>query len=87
MDRKLATKNMAVSPFFLVLFVNIDFLYQQIIKIYPKLGSLRYQIGKAGSATSFSSEDAFPNVILSAKNLKLFINDSNSKENRNNVVT
>ena len=51
------------------------------------LGSLRYQIGKADSATSFSSEDTFPNVSLSANNLKLFINDSTSKENRNNVVT
>ena len=49
------------------------------------LGRLRHQIGKVGSSTSFSTEHAFPNVSLSAKNLKLFINDSDSKENRNNV--
>ena len=49
------------------------------------LGRLRHQIGKVGSSTSFSTEHAFPNVSLSAKNLKLFINDSDSKENGNNV--
>ena len=35
------------------------------------LGSLWHPIDKAGSATSFSSEDAFPNVNLSDKNPKL----------------
>ena len=49
------------------------------------LGSLGYLIGKAGSATSLSSEDAFPSVILFVKKLNLFINNSNSKENENNV--
>ena len=49
------------------------------------LGSLGYLIDKAGSATSLSPEDAFPSVILFVKKLKLFINDSNSKENENSV--
>ena len=49
------------------------------------LGRLRHQIDKVGSSASFSTEHAFPNVSLSAKNLKLFINDSDSKENGNNV--
>ena len=31
------------------------------------LASLRHPIDKAGSTTSFSSEDAFPSVGLSAK--------------------
>ena len=35
------------------------------------LGSLWHPIDKAGSATSFSSGDAFPNVNLSDKNPKL----------------
>ena len=33
-----------------------------------------YPIGKASSTTSFSSDDAFPNISLSAKKLELFIN-------------
>ena len=49
------------------------------------LGSLQHPIGEAGSATSFSFEDFFPSVSLSAKKLKLFLNDSDSKENENNV--
>ena len=49
------------------------------------LGSLQHPIGKAGSATSFNFEDFFPSVSLSAKKLKLFLNDSDSKENENNV--
>ena len=35
--------------------------------------------------TSFSSEDAFPKVSLSAEKLKLFVNINDSKENKNNV--
>ena len=49
------------------------------------LGSLQHPIGKAGSATSFNFEDFFPSVSLSAKKLKLFLIDSDSKENENNV--
>ena len=49
------------------------------------LFSLRHPFDKAGSTISFSSEDAFPSVSLSAKNPKLFIDDSDSKENENNV--
>ena len=45
------------------------------------LGSLQHSIDKAGSTTSFSSEEAFPIVNLSDEKLKLFINDSDSKEN------
>ena len=55
------------------------------IEISPMLGSLRHPIDKAGSKTSLSSEDAFPNNSLSARNLKLFINDSDRKEIGNNV--
>ena len=49
------------------------------------LGSLRHSIDKSGSITLFGSEDNFPSVSLSAKKLKLFINDCDSKENENNV--
>lgn len=31
--------------------------------------------------TSFSFKDAFPSVSLCAKKLKLFVNDSNNKDN------
>ena len=55
------------------------------INRYTRISNIRYHlqylIDKAVSATSCSSEDAFPSVSLSAKKLKLFINDSNSKEN------
>ena len=47
--------------------------------------SLQHQIDKAGSTTSFSSEDAFHKVSLPAEKLKLFINVSDSKKNENNV--
>ena len=43
------------------------------------LGSLR-------TTTSFSSEDAFPSVILSAKILKHFMSDCDSQENENSYV-
>ena len=49
------------------------------------LGSLRHSIDKSDSITLFGSEDTFPSVSLSAKKLKLFINDCDSKENENNV--
>ena len=49
--------------------------------------SLQHPIGKACSKTSFSSEDAFPNVSLSAEKLKLYINVSDSKQNDKNNVT
>ena len=61
------------------LFMSID------IQISPMLGSLRHLIDKAGFTTSLISEDAFPSVRLSAKKPKLLINDSDSKENENNV--
>ena len=51
----------------------------------PMSGSLQHPIDKACSTTSFSSEDTFPSVNLSAKILKPFINDSDSKGNENNV--
>ena len=85
MDRKLVTKNMIFLPFFsrslckYRLFISIN------IQKSSMLGRLRHQIDKVGSSTSFSTEHALPNVSLSAKNLKLFINDSDSKENGNNV--
>ena len=85
MDRKLVTKSMIFLPFFsrslckYRLFISIN------IQKSSMLGRLRHQIGKVGSSTSFSTEHAFPNVSLSAKNLKLFINDGDSKENGNNV--
>ena len=49
--------------------------------------SLQNPIYKAGSTTSFSSEDAFPKVSLSAEKLNIFINVSDSKENENIYVT
>ena len=49
------------------------------------LGSSRHPIDQADSTTSVSSKDASPNVSLSAKKLKLFINDGDGKENENNV--
>ena len=85
MDRKLVTKNMILLPFFsrslckYRLFISIN------IQKSSMLGRLRHQIDKVGSSTSFSTEHAFPNVSLSAKNRKLFINDSDNKENGNNV--
>ena len=45
------------------------------------LGSSQQSIDKAGLTATFSSEDAFPIVSWSYKNLTLFINDSDSKEN------
>ena len=56
-------------------FISID------IQKSSMLGSLQHSIDKAGSTISFSSEDAFPIVNLSDEKLKLFINDSDSKEN------
>ena len=47
--------------------------------------SLQDLIYKAGSTTSFSSEDAFPKVSLPAEKLKVFVGVSDSKENENNV--
>ena len=41
--------------------------------------SLQHPIGKPCSKTSFSSENAFPNVSWSAEKLKLYINVSESK--------
>ena len=35
---------------------------------------IMYPIGKASSTTSFSSDDAFLSISLSAKKLELFIN-------------
>ena len=40
-----------------------------------------YPIGKASSTTSFSSDDAFPNISLSAKKLELFIKENEKKIN------
>ena len=40
---------------------------------------------KATSATSFSSEEALPSVSLSAKKMKPLNNDSDCKQNENNV--
>ena len=66
-----------------ILFISID------IRKPPMLGSYSLQnpIYKAGSTTSFSSEDAFPKVSLSAEKLNIFINVSDSKENENIYVT
>ena len=57
-------------------FISID------IRKPPMLGSYSLQnpIYKAGSTTSFSSEDAF-------EKLNIFINVSDSKENENIYVT
>ena len=49
------------------------------------LGSLRHSIDKSDSITLFGSEDTFLSVSLSAKKLKLFINDRDSKENEKKV--
>ena len=51
------------------------------------LGSynLQHPIAKAGSTTSFSSENAFSKIRLSAEKLNIFINVSDSKGNENNV--
>ena len=49
------------------LFIWID------IRKSPMLGGLRHPINKAGSTTSFSPEDAFPNVSLSAKKTETFL--------------
>ena len=46
---------------------------------------LRHPIDKTDATTSFSSEDAFPSASLSAKKLKIFIDDSDSKENKKHV--
>ena len=48
------------------------------------LGSLRHPVDKAGSTTSFSSENTFPRVSLSAEKLKSFINGNNNKLSENN---
>ena len=48
------------------------------------LGSLRHPIDKADSTTSFSSENTFPRVSLSAEKLKSFINGNNNKLSENN---
>ena len=63
------------------LFISID------IRKPPMLGSysLQHPIDKAGSTTSVSSEDAFPKVSLPAEKLKLFINVSDNKKNKNIV--
>ena len=49
--------------------------------------SLQHAIEKPCSKTSFNSEDAFPNVSLSAEKLKLYINVSDSKQNDKINVT
>ena len=49
------------------LFISID------IRKSPMLGGLRHPINKAGSTTSFSPEDAFPNVSLSPKKTETFL--------------
>lgn len=49
------------------LFVSID------IQKFSMLGSLRHLINRAGSTTSFSHEDAFPSVGLSAKKTETFL--------------
>ena len=49
------------------------------------LDSLLHPIDKAGSTTSFSSENTFSSVSLSTDKLKSFINDTDNKENENNV--
>ena len=61
------------------LFISIDIQESLMVT------SLRHPINKAGSTTSFNFENAFPSVSLSAKELKLFINDSGSKENKNKI--
>ena len=58
----------------------------RILKYIPKppmLGSynLQHPIAKAGSTTSFSSENAFSKIRFSAEKLNIFINVSDSKEN------
>ena len=56
------------------------FLYQQIYQnLQCHLDSLWHLIGKAGSISSFSSEDAFPSVSLSA-------NYSDSEENEKVLI-
>ena len=45
---------------------------------------MQHLIDKASSDASFSFEDAFPKVSLSAEKLKIIINASDSKENENN---
>ena len=63
-------------------FISVD------IRKPPMLGnySLQDLIYKAGSTTSFSSEDAFPKVSLPAEKLKAFIGVSDSKENENMLM-
>ena len=56
-------------------FISID------IGNSPMLCSLRNLIDKAGSTTSISYENVVPGVRLSDKSIKLFVNDSASKEN------
>lgn len=51
-----------------------------------KLGSLRYPVEKVLSKTSCKSEDNFSIVSLSFKKLKHFINESDNKKNKNNVL-
>ena len=61
------------------LFISVDIQESLMVP------SLRHPIDKAGSTTSFNFEDPFPSVSLSDKELKLFINDSGSKENKNKI--
>lgn len=51
-----------------------------------KLGSLRYPVEKVLSKTSCKSEDNFSIASLSFKKLKHFINESDNKKNKNNVL-
>ena len=44
------------------------------------------QCKQTGSTTSISSEDVFPSVSLSVKNMKLVIKGRDSKDNENNVA-
>ena len=61
------------------------FYVNRYTKIFKVSYSLHHPIEKAGSATLFSYEDAFPSVSLSVK--KLFINDSDSRWNENNLMS
>ena len=46
-----------------------DVSYEWIYKKSPILGGSQHPIGKVGSTTSFNSEDDFPSVSLSVRNL------------------
>ena len=62
----------------------LDNLKQLMI---DKAGSTKLvrPIDNAGTTTSFSSDEAFHGVTLSVKKLKLFVSESDSKENENEV--